>query len=107
MLYVENLTEFVRLIVENEECGIFWPQNEKPVMTCEMVKVIAAAHGKKIALIPGFGWALKLMSHVTGVVNKAFGNLNYDQQISKYKISYQVCGFEESIKRTEGVDHVK
>lgn len=101
MLYVENLMEFVRLMVENEESGIFWPQNEKHVMTCEMVKAIAAAHGKKIVVIPGFGWALKLMSYVTGLVNKAFGNLSYDQEISKYKESYQVCSFEESIKRTE------
>lgn len=27
MLYIGNLVEFVRLMIENEEQGIFWPQN--------------------------------------------------------------------------------
>ncbi len=101
MLYVENLMEFVRLMVENEESGIFWPQNSEYVRTCDMVKVIAAAHGKRITVLNGFACALKLLSHVTGLVNKAFGNLSYDQKLSRYKENYQVCSFEESIRRTE------
>lgn len=101
MLYVENLMEFVRLMVENEESGIFWPQNSEYVKTCDMVKAIATVHGKKVAVVKGFGWALNLMSHVTGLVNKAFGNLSYDQELSRYKGNYQVCSFEESIRRTE------
>ena len=101
MLYVENLMEFVRLMVENEESGIFWPQNSEYVKTCDMVKAIAVAHEKRIAVVKGFGWALKLISHVTGLVNKAFGNLSYDQELSSYKENYQVCSFEESIRRTE------
>ncbi len=99
--YVENLMEFVRLMVENEENGIFWPQNSEYVKTCDMVRAIAAAHGKKIAVLKGFGWVLKLLSHATGLVNKAFGNLSYDQELSRYKENYQVCGLEESIRRTE------
>ena len=103
MLYVGNLMEFVRLMVENEESGIFWPQNERHVKTCEMVKVIAEVHGRKIVMVKGFGWALKLLSHVTGLVNKAFGNLTYEETISRYNADYRVCSFEESIRRTEGV----
>lgn len=102
MLYVENLAEFVRLMIDNEESGIFMPQNADYVSTDRMVRQIAAAHGKKICVIPGFGWALKLMSRVTGLVNKAFGNLSYDQTAGRYKRDYQVCDFEESIRRTEG-----
>lgn len=102
MLYVENLAEFVRLMVENEEYGIFWPQNAEYVSTAMMVRQIAEVHGKKIVMVKGLDWALKVLSHATGLVNKAFGNLSYDQEISKYKESYQVCSFEESISRTEG-----
>ncbi len=101
MLYVENLCEFVRLMVENEERGIFHPQNAEYSNTSEIVKMISNAHGKNIFLLKGFGWALKLMSHMTGLVNKAFGSMSYDMHLSEYKQNYRVCGLEESIERTE------
>lgn len=102
MLYVENLCEFVRLMVENEEHGIFHPQNGEYSNTSELVKMIAGVHGKKVLVIKGFAWALKLMSHMTGLVNKAFGSMSYDMGISEYKENYRVCGLKESIERTEG-----
>ncbi len=101
MLYVENLCEFVRLMVANEESGIFHPQNDEYSNTTDLVKMIASAHGKKIWTPKGFGWALKIMSHITGLVNKAFGSMSYDMAISEYKENYRVCGLEESIERTE------
>lgn len=101
MLYVENLCEFVRLMVENEEQGIFWPQNQEYSNTSELVKMIAEVHGKKIRLVKGFGWALKMMSHITGLVNKAFGSLAYDPVISEYTADYRVYDLHASIQRTE------
>lgn len=101
MLYVENLCEFVRLMVENEEQGIFWPQNQEYSNTSELVKMIAEVHGKKIRLVKGFGWALKMMSHITGLVNKAFGSLAYDPVISEYTADYRVYDLHTSIQRTE------
>lgn len=101
MLYVENLMEFVRLMIENEESGIFFPQNAAYVNTSEMVREIASAHGRRTLLVRGFGWSLKLAAHLTALVNKAFGSLSYDQSMSRYKEDYQVCGFAESIRRTE------
>ena len=52
MLYVENLCEFVRLMVENEEQGTFWPQNASYSNTSDLVRMIAATHNKKILTIP-------------------------------------------------------
>ncbi len=101
MLYIENLCEFVRLIVENSEHGIFHPQNGEYSNTADLVRMIAGAQGKKIAIVKGFGWSLKIMSHMTGLVNKAFGSMSYDMSISEYKENYRVCGLKESIERTE------
>ncbi len=100
MLYIGNLVEFVRLMIENEEQGIFWPQNAEYSNTSELVKMIAKANGKKIHMIKGLGWLLKIMSHFTGLVNKAFGNLSYDQSMSNYKVEYRKHNLEESIKET-------
>lgn len=101
MLYIGNLVEFVRLMIENEEQGIFWPQNAKYSNTSELVKLIGAVNGKKIHLIKGFGWVLKILSLFTGLVNKAFGNLSYDQSMSDYKEDYKKFSLEDSIKETE------
>lgn len=101
MLYVGNLAEFVRLMIDNEEQGIFWPQNSAYVSTSQLVRMIALAHGKKIFLVGGFGWLLKLLSHITGMVNKAFGSFTYDMSLSEYKDEYMIFDFEKSIKITE------
>lgn len=101
MLFIGNLCEFVRLMVDNEETGTFFPQNSEYSNTSEIVKMIAEAHGKKIYLVQGFTWVLKLLSHFTGVVNKAFGNLSYVMDLSSYKSDYRITSLSESIECTE------
>lgn len=101
MLYIENLCEFVRLMVENEESGTFWPQNAEYSNTSELVKMIAREHRKNVKVIPGFMWLLKILSKVTGLVNKAFGSLSYEMGISEYKEEYRKVDLKESIRRTE------
>ena len=101
MLYIGNLVEFVRLMIENGESGVFWPQNAEYGNTSELVRSIAAARGRKIYLIRGFGPALKLLAHMTGAVNKAFGNLTYDQTMSAYPTEYRRYNLNESIEEME------
>lgn len=101
MLYIGNLCELVRMIIDHNDGGIFCPQNSEYVNTCEMVRQIAAANGKKIVMIPGFGWAMKLLRGVTGKVDKAFGSLCYAQSLSEYKDNYCLTDLEQSILQTE------
>lgn len=101
MLYIGNLVEFVRLMVENGEQGIFWPQNREYSNTTELVRLIAQANGKKVVMIQGFTWALKLLRHFTGLVDKAFGSLCYQQSMSEYPQNYRKFDLEESIRITE------
>lgn len=101
MLYIGNLVEFIKLMIDNNEQGIFFPQNAEYTSTSQMVRMIAEAHGKRVRLVKGFSWLLKLMSHMTGLVNKAFGNLSYDMSLSEYKSGYRKYSLEESIVRTE------
>lgn len=101
MLYIENLCEFVRLMIGNREEGIFWPQNKEYSNTTEIVKLIAQAHNKKIRTTRAFNWGLYVLRLGTGLVDKAFGSLVYDQKMSEYKEEYRLVGLEESIRRTE------
>lgn len=101
MLYVENLCEFLRLVIKNRESGTFYPQNGEYVCTSEMVKEIAQAHSHRLWLVKGFQPMLRLAEHRSGLITKVFGNLAYAQDLSQYPENYRVCSFAESIRRTE------
>lgn len=101
MLHIDNLCEFIRLVIDNDDSGIFFPQNSQHVNTSEMVKLIAEAHNKKIKLTKIFNPILSAMGKRIGIVNKVFGNLVYDQSLSDYKENYRVRDLKESIKVTE------
>jgi nucleoside-diphosphate-sugar epimerase len=101
MLHIDNLCEFLRLLIDNEDCGLFFPQNKEYVKTSEMVKQIAEVHGKKIKLTRIFNPVLISIGYKIGIVNKVFGNLTYDQNLSNYKFNYIVRDLKESILESE------
>lgn len=106
MLYIENLCEFLCQVMIRGEGGIFWPQNAEYTRTSEMVKIIGDVSGHKIRVSKAWNWVVSFATHipgkVSGLANKAFGNMSYEQGMSKYDFVYQVVNMEESIKRTEG-----
>ena len=103
MLYIENLAEFVRLMIENGERGVFFPQNKEYVDTGVMIRKIARVHHCK--LLSGFKIPLKLMQNLPGKLGKmsrkAFSSFYYQQECSKYKDNYQIFSLEESIRKIE------
>lgn len=101
MLYIGNLLEFIKLMIDNEERGIFLPQNEEYVCSCELIRYIAELSNHKILYIGIFNPVIKLMSK-NQYVNKVFGNMVIDKALSRYKINYCKYTFAESIRITEG-----
>lgn len=101
MLHVDNLCEFIKVMIDHEESGLFFPQNSEYVKTSEMVRLIAEVHGKKVTLVKFFNPVLKLLGLKVGLINKVFGNLAYEQSMSDYKVNYRIRGFRESIELTE------
>ena len=102
MLHIDNLCELIRLMIDNNEHGIFYPQNREYVSTAELVRAIAELNGKKIIMLPWFDPLLKALSNKVKTFNKLFGDLVYDKSMSAYNgWSYCVNNFEESIRKTE------
>lgn len=105
MLYVGNLCKFVSLMIKNEESGVFFPQNREYVRTSELVKLIGETHGRHIILTKLFNPALKFLSkgkgRWAGIVNKAFGNMVYDKEMSLYPVDYCIYGLADSVNLTE------
>lgn len=101
MLHIENLCEFIHLMVDNEEQGTFMPQNRTYTKTSEMVRLIAENSGHGIWMLRIFNPFLRLFAPFIDVINKVFGNLTYDMSVSEYKDDYRIVDLKESIFRTE------
>ena len=99
MIYIDNLSEFVKQLIDNRSGGLFFPQNADYVNTSEMVRLIAEVHGKRVVRTKLLNPLLRLLNVST--VNKVFGDLVYEMSMSEYESDYRVCGFSESIKKTE------
>lgn len=126
MLYVENLAEFIRRLIEAGIGGTFFPQNAEYVTTAEMVRLIAETLGRKVRLWkilnPFVKLASKVPGKIGGMTNKAFGSLTIDRGLSDndrnssdteedhgsidkeygsgYISGYRIYSLEESIKRS-------
>lgn len=105
MIYIGNFCAFVKLVIDNEESGVFFPQNGEYTNTSEMVRMIAKAKNHKLLLVPGFSWIIGLMKKIPGKIGnlaeKAFGDLVYDMDMSRYPQNYRVYSLEESVNLTE------
>lgn len=105
MLYVENLCEFVRILIEQEREGLFFPQNKEYTSTTDMVQQIAAVCEKKLWGLGILNPFVSLLSKVPGkigrIVNKAFGSLSIEKSMSDIGEEYQLYSLEESIRKTE------
>jgi UDP-glucose 4-epimerase len=101
MLHVENLCEFVRLLIDNEDSGIFFPQNKEFVKTSEMVYLIGEVYGKNIKRTKISNPAIRVLAKKIGLINKVFGNLVYEKSMSEYRENYWVRDFKQSIEMTE------
>lgn len=105
MLYIENLCEFLCQVILKNEGGVFWPQNAEYTNTSDMVGIIAKISNHKIHVSKAWNWVVLLARMVPGkprnLANKAFGNLIYDQRMSRYDFLYQIVDMKTSIERTE------
>lgn len=78
MIHVDNLSAFVKNLIDGEKEGLFFPQDENYVCTCRMVKEIASSMGKNMKLLKIMNPAVSILKKFTTQGKKAFGDLIYD-----------------------------
>ena len=100
MIHIDNLSEFIRIIIDENIGGILYPQNKEFVCTTDMIRMIGIYKNKKMYTISGFNRTFKFLSNKINIISKVFGDLIYEKSISDIKYDYQVVGFEESIRRS-------
>ena len=104
MLYIDNLAEFVRQIIDREMSGTFFPQNAELVDTVEIVKYFARKYHHRIWISRIFNPLVWLASFFLPQVPKMFADCYYVPEMSKYEFDYQIVSFEDSLKRLEITD---
>ena len=95
MIYIDNFTECVRLVINNASGGIFFPQNEEYVATKDVIANYRKIKGKIIFMMPVPAFVCKILSRNKSF-NKAFASKIYAKDLSSYR-EYNVVKFHEGI----------
>lgn len=77
MLYIDNLCEFVRRIIDKKGSGLFFPQNNYYMNTTQLADTICNCHGRRLHKTKLFNPIISAMSKRVCLIEKAFGSLTY------------------------------
>ena len=78
MVSITNLCAFVRLAVDEQLSGVFFPQNAEPVSTTEMARILARCLGRRVWFSRAAGLAVEVLATVYPTARKAFSSLTYE-----------------------------
>lgn len=95
MIYIDNLSAYVKCVIDSGYQGLLFPQNAEFGETTKMAKIIAKTLGKRLYASCLLGVGVKIFSFV-GTIKKAFGSLVYDIDEKNCKPETLVP-FEDSI----------
>lgn len=99
MIYIDNLSSFVKRCIDDQLRGVYLPQNEDYMNTTCIAVWIAEAMNKKIWTSKLLGLCVKCLRPFIRSIKKGFGSLIY---IGTDDFNYEYCVVksEESIKRS-------
>lgn len=101
MLYIDNLAEFVKQIIDRELGGTFFPQNKELTDTVEVVRYFAHKYHKRIWISRLFNPFVRIGSKFLKQLPKMFSDSYYVPEMSKYDFDYQLVSFEDSLNGIE------
>lgn len=101
MLHIDNLCELIKLIIDNNALGLFYPQNKEYINTTNLVNEISMLYDHKISFTKLFNPAIRFFIFID-LIRKLFGDLTYVKDMSNYEnYHYQIRDFKESVRLTE------
>lgn len=99
MISIANLCSFVRMAVDEQLCGTFFPQNREPVSTTAMARIMADALGRRVWFSRLAGLAVQVLASFYPTARKAFSSLTYEG-CEQHGYRYCVEDFEASVRRS-------
>lgn len=112
MIYIDNLCEYLRIIIENKYQGIGIPQNTETVQTTKLFCAVREVQGKRTFTVKYFNTIIKMLEKRLVILNKIFGDCYFisepnnskpmaDGWIRIDKKEYNIIGFTDSIKKID------
>jgi len=100
MIYIDNLSELIKLIISEQSDGVFIPQDEYAPNTVELITAIRNISGKKTIKSQVLGLFIRLLSCLP-IVKKLYGGVMYDMSLSDcFESRYRIVPFEKGIELT-------
>lgn len=97
MIYIDNLTSFVKMCIDENLAGLYYPQNAMYISTKALVQAISLSMNKKILLSKILGLVVKFLMLFSSTAKKAFGTLVYENT-DDFNFSYCVVDNNDSFK---------
>lgn len=99
IIYIDNLSSFVKMCIDKQLSGIFFPKNSEDVDTYEIARGVADSLGKKIYMSWVLGGIVYAFRNLFGITRKAFTDLVYSGT-EEFNYSYCVVETKESIRKS-------
>lgn len=96
-IYIDNLCSFVKMCIDDNLSGLFFPQNRRYMNTTKMAEWVAMAMNKKMYISKSLGVAVKPLQLFFDFSKKAFGSLIYFE-MEDFEYCYCLFELEESVK---------
>ncbi len=77
MISIENLSAYLKQLIDERSCGVFLPQDPEYHCTCEMIQKIAKSNNKTPGQTTLLNPLVRIFARATTKGKKAFGNLIY------------------------------
>jgi UDP-glucose 4-epimerase len=97
MLYIDNLCEFIKILILKHFEGTFFPQNDEYSDTVELIKQLAKLQRHRIYFCKSFNYCIMLGSFFSRSINKLFTTDIYIQGISNFELNYSVVSLNKSL----------
>lgn len=99
LIYIDNLSSFVKMSIDKDLSGIFFPKNKEDVDIYDIAKDIAKALGKKIYMSWVLGGLLYIIRGLFDVTRKAFTDKIY-KDTEDFDYCYCICDSKDSILKS-------
>jgi len=100
MIYIDNLCELIRLIIEKKAGGLYLPQDDCAPSAVYLVHQIREIFGKKTHDSRVLGAVVRLCGGIQ-IVKKIYGGIQYDYSVSGcFDNKYQIVSFTDGLYAT-------
>ena len=97
VIYIKNLCECLRLVIDGGEGGLYFPQDSETRSVQDFVTQVRASEGLRTALTGAFNPLIRLMSRMN-MMKKIFGGVVYEESLSQRPGRYRIYSFPEALE---------